>query len=357
MADTVGPGAAYDVVSPAPRDSWSHLLGLSPDALAFQTPAWVDALEAVTRYRDASRLYTLANGRQLVLPLVATPWLGVTTFSTAASLPYGWGFGGVLAPDGVTPADLELVLGDIARLPFMRTSIRASPLLAGLWPPASHFPRLVRVPRRAHILPLDGGWEAIWSQRFTGEARTAVRKAERSALTIESGSDSRLVDAFYALYRISMERWSHLSPLPPRVARWRTQRREPAAKFHAVAERLDEACRIWLASKSGRPVAAVVVLTHGDHASYWRGAMNESVAGPTRANYLLHRASIQAACAAGCRFYHMGETGASASLAQFKTRFGAEPHDYFEYRLERLPLTPAASALRAAAHLPGEGFR
>jgi hypothetical protein len=35
----------------------------------------------------------------------------------------------------------------------------------------------------------------------------------------------------------------------------------------------------------------------------------------------------------------MGETGASESLAHFKSRFGALPYDYAEYRVERLPLT------------------
>ena len=35
----------------------------------------------------------------------------------------------------------------------------------------------------------------------------------------------------------------------------------------------------------------------------------------------------------------MGETGPSDSLAQFKTRFGAQPYPYAEYHLERLPIT------------------
>jgi hypothetical protein len=42
----------------------------------------------------------------------------------------------------------------------------------------------------------------------------------------------------------------------------------------------------------------------------------------------------------------MGDTGASASLAQFKTRFGAAPVDYREYHLERIPITSAVKRVR-----------
>jgi lipid II:glycine glycyltransferase (peptidoglycan interpeptide bridge formation enzyme) len=74
--------------------------------------------------------------------------------------------------------------------------------------------------------------------------------------------------------------------------------------------------------------------------------MDKELAGPTRANYLLHRLAIEEACAAGCRYYDMGETGVSASLAQFKTRFGARPYAYAEYHLERLPITRASYGAR-----------
>ena len=76
--------------------------------------------------------------------------------------------------------------------------------------------------------------------------------------------------------------------------------------------------------------------------------MNKELAGPTRANYLLHRLAIEDACAAGCRCYHMGESGTSKPLAQFKTRFGALPYPYAEYHLETMPLTAVDQALRSA---------
>ncbi len=45
----------------------------------------------------------------------------------------------------------------------------------------------------------------------------------------------------------------------------------------------------------------------------------------------------------------MGESGNSASLAYFKEGFGAEPHRYEEYHLERLPLTQLVERARKVA--------
>ena len=74
--------------------------------------------------------------------------------------------------------------------------------------------------------------------------------------------------------------------------------------------------------------------------------MDKAIAGPTRANDLLHRLAIEDACRHGCRYYHMGESGASASLARFKSGFGAEAHPYAEYYLERFPITALERSLK-----------
>ena len=58
--------------------------------------------------------------------------------------------------------------------------------------------------------------------------------------------------------------------------------------------------------------------------------MDEKLAGKTYANYLLHSMAIKDACSQGCTHYHMGETGGSASLAHFKSRFGATAVPYAE---------------------------
>ncbi|MDQ6804931.1 MAG: GNAT family N-acetyltransferase [Actinomycetota bacterium] len=262
--------------------------------------------------------------------------------------------GGILATGGVGPADVAAVFADLATRPGVRTSVRPNPLHAGAWAAASS-PGAVVVPRLAHVLELGCDFQVAWDKRFTGAARTAVRKAERSGLTVECDTTGRLVPDFYELFERSLERWGRQQREPAALARWRGHRRDSKRKFEIMAQTLGGCCRIWLASKEGRPVAAILVL-QGANAHYTRGAMEKDLAGPTRANYLLHRLAIEDACKAGCRSYHMGESGSSASLAQFKTRFGARAHPYAEYHLERLPLTAIDRAARSVVK-SATGFR
>jgi lipid II:glycine glycyltransferase (peptidoglycan interpeptide bridge formation enzyme) len=250
----------------------------------------------------------------------------------------------LLASEPVRTEDIAAVLTDLRREPGLRTSIRPNPLHGQLWS-AVHGPGLVKVPRTAHVLDLDGGFDRVWKERFTGTARTAVRKAERSDLVVERDTTGRLVPVFYELFELSLARWAEQQHEPTALARLRGHRRDPQSKLEAIARGIGDACRIWVAWLDGRPAASIVVLV-GRNANYTRGAMNKDLAGPTRANYLLQKLAIEDACEAGCPRYHMGETGSSDALAQFKTRFGAVAYDYGEWHLERLPLTRADRWLR-----------
>jgi hypothetical protein len=324
------------VTSPAPRRDWEAILASDPNALVSHTPAWTDFACRSGDYEDASRLYALPGGRRLVVPIVRRRRL-LGRLATEASFPPGWGIGGIVASDGVRPADAAAVFADLAARSVVRTSLRPNPLEAKVWS-AARPPGAVAIPRLAHVLALEGGFGSVWKERFTGTARTAVRKAERSGLTVELDTSGRLVSVLYELFERSLERWAGQQHEPRALARWRAHRRDPLRKFELMARTLGEACRVWVAWAEGQPAAAILVL-QGTNAHYTRGMMDKDIAGPTRANYLLHQLAIEDACNAGCRHYHMGETGSSSSLAQFKTRFGALPHEYAEYHLERLPIT------------------
>jgi len=244
------------VTSPAPRDAWTAVLKASPEALAYQTPAWLDCICALSgKYQDVSRLYLTTDGRRLVLPMVRRAQPAVPkALVPEASLPYFWGTGGLLAEGIVGAADVAAVLADLAGRRVVRTVVRSI---------------------------------ARWSQQG---------------------------------------RWRQ----PPELLR----------KYQLVAAFLGEACRIWVAWFRGEPAAATIVLVQGTNATAWRGAMDHDLAGATGAGYLAERHAIEDACLHGCRYYHFGESP-SASIAFYKSRFGAKPHRYAEYRLESIPLTQA----------------
>lgn len=333
-----------DVVTPVRRQDWDEIVSLSEQSLAFHRPEWMDAICRTSGFAEATRLY-VRPGRRIVVPLARrTGPRGLG--GMVASLPYGWGFGGAIADGPLEDDDVAAITADLTAQGWLRLSVRPDPRFAGPWAPAFG-PHVVRIPRRAHVLDLAGGFDTVWSRRFTSDCRRHVRRAERSGISVEVGHGPAALDVFADLYARSTERWARQAGSAP-VRWWMRARSERRAKFDAAAAALGDALDVWIAREGDRPVAAVVVLSHGSAASYWRGAMDEAAAGRTRANYLLHRLAIEAACQAGRGAYHMGDTGTSASLAQFKTRFGAVAMDYAEFRAERLPLTQGTRVARRA---------
>ncbi len=334
----------FAVTSPAPRALWQEVAAADPLGLVSQTPAWVDTICATGHYRDASRLYEMADGRQIILPLVCEA--GRPAFlATASSFPAAWGMGGLVSRTPVTVADLALIFADLQQRSLLRTLIRPNPLVNDLWAAAAPA-GVIKTARRAHVLDLTGGFGQVWSKRFESKTRNHIRKAERSGLVVECDTTGRLAPVFYGLLEQSFERWGEQQHEPRWLARWRGHQRDPLTKFTAMTKQLGAACRIWVAWANGEPAAAIVVL-QGNNAHYTRGAMHKALAGPTNANDLLQRFAIEDACNAGCRAYHMGESGASTALAQFKSRFGAVEVPYADYRLEKLPITHWDQQLRS----------
>ena len=330
----------------ADRGTWRELLAADGDALLTQTPEWVDALCDDGGYEDVTRMYETAGGRRLVLPMVRKrgPWPASHAFR--GSMPHACGMGGLVAESRPQPEEMAAIAADLAADPALRTGVRPNPLHGDEWAGvAGH--GVVTIPRRAHVIDLTGGEEAAW-KALAQTARRAVRKAERSGLEVRCSADGTLVPAFYELLEQSVVRWAATQHEPVALARWRLHRRDPLSKFEALAARLGEAMKVWVTFKDGAPAAATVVLV-GANASYTRGAMDKELAGPARANDLLQWLAIQDACRTGCRAYHMGESGASRSLARFKEKFGARPYDYRELRFERRGLSRMEAIPRTVA--------
>jgi hypothetical protein len=334
---------AVEVVSPAPRREWLEAWRADPEALPTQHPGWTDAAVAAGRGADASRMYVTSEGRRLILPVVRRPSRGPALVE--ASMPAHWGFGGLVGGGGVGPDDVALVLDDLASRRIACQSIRPNPLLGALY--RGHAPAgSLSVARRAHVLDLRSGIDVVW-KGFADSRRRAIRKAERSGVEVEEDATGRLLPEFFALLEHSEERWARQQHEPAWLARWRARFRDTLPKWQAIARHLDGGCRQWVARHDGRPVASIIVL-FGVNAHYTRGAMDKERAGPLRANDLLMWHAIQAAVATGAGTFHLGESGESRSLADYKERFGARPVDYPELRIERLPITRADGAVRAA---------
>ena len=323
------------VTSPVPQSEWAQIYRSAPDAFPTQSWRWAQALVSAGQFPDRSRLYTFDDGRQALVPLFRRVHRGPVP-GRLWSQPAAWGFGGVVAETRQDAAYLSAILSDLERASPLGVGLRPNPLHAAAWAEAAR--GWTRIERSAHVLDLDGGMASVWESRFKPRTRTAVRKAQSAGMEITCGRSGALIEEFYRLFEQSVVRWAGKQGEPVPLALWRARRRDPVEKFHAMANAMGEGFRLWLARHDGEAVAAIVVLQDAN-AHYTRGAMNEELAGPLSANVLLHYRAIEEACAVGCRSYHMGETGRSEALAQFKSRFGAVAVPYAEYLKERLPVS------------------
>jgi lipid II:glycine glycyltransferase (peptidoglycan interpeptide bridge formation enzyme) len=255
--------------------------------------------------------------------------------------------GGPIAENGIELEEADAVFKHLADQGGMRTSFRPNPLSADIWSlvvPAGS----VAVPHLTHILDLSGGFEKVWTKRFKSATRNKIRKAEKSGLKVECDTTGRSITEFYDLYMGWIERRARERNMPLWLARWLGRWREPYKKFNLVSDAFGEACRVYVAWFDGTPVAASILLIFQEQAFYWRNASDRELTRKTRANDLLQRLMIEDACLAGCRYYHMGESGGVESLMHFKRRFGGQEYHYTEYSLEKIALSKVQQQLQGA---------
>ncbi len=346
-----GPLLIVRVHARAPRDVWRAVLADDPRALPEHTPEWVDAVCAAGPFTDATRLYEFSDGRRFVLPLVRRTGPG-GAIGQLWSLPRSWGPGGLVGPH-LDPDIVRSVVDDLASLRAVRVVVRPDPLREE-WQKVAVHPKVHASPRRAHVLDLAEGLDGVRA-RLPALTRRNLRTAERLGVRVEVDRDGSLLPVYHRLYDLSVERWAAKQNEPVALARWRGTRRDPVGKFDVIAKHMGEAFRHYVAYDGSTPAAAIIVL-FGRTASYARGAMDRDVAARVRANDLLQWVAIQDACAAGCTYYHLHETGESQSLARFKERLGAVSVEYCDYRIERFPVTKVDTALRSVVK-KAIGFR
>ena len=330
----------YKVVSPAPRARWRELLGQDPDALPSHAPEFIDAMCARSLWRDASRLYMTDEGRSFVLPMVR---FGPARrfFAVEASPRPGWGYGGIVAPGGVTSADLAVVADDFARHRPLRRTIRPNPSQVEAW---STFTGMQRVPTMAHVIDLESGLDDVY-KRFNRNAKRNIKIAEKAGVVVEIDRTGRLLRDFFTMYEMSSSRWASQQNEPQWIARLRYHHQDSIEKWQTISEHLGPRCAVLIARVDGQPAAGGILLFGAD-AHYTRAAMNAELAAPTRATDALEWEVIKEASASGARRLHTGHS-ATPGVAAFKERFGAVRIAYDEFFSERLPFRRADAAIRS----------
>lgn len=336
--------AVMRVTSPVPAERWQAVYAADREAIPYQSPGWTQALCADGLYADASRCYECDDGRTLVLPLVRRR--GVPgRLVTAGSLPMA--MGGLVADGPVGVEDIRAVLRDLAALPFAALRIRPNPRVGILWSQASRHAAL-RIPRRAHVVPVSRPVEEIRSQLLSNSIRKAVDRAVRNGLEVAWDTTGSRLGVFEELYDRSVERWARRQHEPLSLSRWRMERATRAPGLAATARCMAGVWRMGVVEIGGRPAAAAIVLIEpGGNANGFRMAMDADIVGRSGAGYLVQLAALEEASRAGCRFFHLGESGQAEGLSSHKERMGGIPVDYEELVFERLPVARADRLLRS----------
>jgi hypothetical protein len=339
--------SSMTVETPAPRDAWDAIARSDPSATATQSVAFRDAILASGQYRDMSRLYSFPSGTRVIMPLTRRRgW--PSRLAIAESWSADWGFCGPICEGGqIAASEAAAVLQDVARLGTLAAEIRLGRLPDRTWLTAAG--QFTVDDAGCYVLDLDGGFEEVWQHKFRSGARRAVRKAEQSTLKVDIDRNGQLLSTFYGLYETSIHRWAAMQHEPVWLTRRRMTRAVSPSVLALVAKSFGDACTTWVARLDGEPVASIITLAYGNCMKFWRGAMDKDLAGPVRANNLLHRLAIEEACQGGYRFYDMGYSVPGSSLARFKESNGASLQLMQTLRTERIPIRAAERVARTFA--------
>ena len=328
-----------DVVSPAPRSAWREVLAGDPGATALQTPEYFSAALAGTHGRDASRLYMLADGRRLVLPMIRQRTIPGVRLE--ADFPGGYGHGGMIATGGLRSSDVAAVVGESARQRVQHPDRRG---------PSHRRPVGVRPAGLEWSSPVAGSRSSTWtadsrrSWRTSSAARCgrASIAPRGSGVEVEVDTTGRLARTFYEIYLTWVEHWVKKSKLPDALARFQAKREERWQKFATVTGTMGEQCRIFVARHQGVPVASAITFVHGAHAIGWRSYSLRDTGLRLGANSFTQAMAIKNAAESGCRYFDLGQSGGVEDLLRYKRSLGAEPREVVDLRIE----SPRARRLR-----------
>ena len=303
---------------------WSELVHRHASATVFHTIGWLKALSSSYGFRPIAFTTSpaeaaLANG---VVFAEIRSWL---TGARLVSLP----FSDHCEPLGTDGDALTEIVAYLAR---ERTAngwayVEIRPLQVrpesgnGLHPSASHW---------LHSLDLQAGAGRVFQSFHKDSIQRKIRRAEREGVVCETGRSEPLLREFYGLLVKTRRRHR----LPPQPFPW----------FANLVSSLGESVTVFVARHRGRPIAAIVTLSHGGTLVYKYGASDEGFHALGGMPFLFWTA-IQDACARGCKTLDFGRSDSdNIGLLTFKDRLGAHRSRLTYWRQ---PAAAAESRLRA----------
>ena len=316
-----------ELVNPLADNGWEKTITMHRDATIFHSTAWARVLVDTYGHRPCYAQMSL-NGNLLAL----FPFMEVRSALTkirGVCLPFS-DYCAPLLFSSVAGEFLSQKLQQIAReRRWSYFEVRShSTIPAAVAASESYY---------GHFLDLKIGGDAL-KANFSSSVQRAVRKAERSGLSVSIQSDENAMATFYKLHLRTRRRHG----VPP----------QPWSFFLNIQRHLIVAGHgfIVIVESKKRPLAAAVFFKFGRRAIYKFGASDERLQ-ELRANNLAMSDGIKNLADAGAEILHFGRTEKeNEGLRRFKLSWGATEEEirYARFEME--------SGSWKAAHPAGAGL-
>lgn len=300
--------ADAQILDPRSDSEWDADVLSHPEHTFFHSAAWADVLCRTYGHRCSYLRLTEAGKLLALVPLLAVE--SRVTGRRAVCLP----FTDRCSPLEFSPCGRPAVRDQLAQMAHRQdwkyVELRGDLANAACEAPPTFY---------GHTLDLTAGAEALLAG-FDTSVRRAIRKAERSQLTVGVADTLASVEQFYRLHVRTRRRHG----VPPQPFSFFSNIHEAAIK-----RGLGFVVHARLAS---RPIAGAIFLRFGTHAVYKFGASDERLQ-ELRGNNLVMWEGIKQLVADGSHTLHFGRTDCHQDgLRRFKRAWGAREEPIFYSR-------------------------
>ena len=301
-------------VNPTERSDWDESLAACPGASFFHKSAWAKVLTGAYGYVPAYFASHESGVCRALLPLMEVDsWM---TGRRGVGLPFTDDCEPLYSDIGSGKKLIQSAFefGRARRWKYVEFR-GGRGLFEGVQPSLSFY---------GHRLDLTGDEDRLFA-RLESSVRRAIRKSEKSGLTVEVSQSMPAMRTYYALHCQTRKKHG----MPPQSFGFFQNVHE-----HVVSRNMGI---IVLACYQGNPVAGAIHFHSDGQAIYKFGASDETFQQLRGSNLVMWEA-IKWLARNGSKSLHFGRTSiANEGLRKFKLGWGAEEHrmDYFKYDLQK----------------------
>ncbi len=288
------------LLDPSVDSEWDQLVLSHPEATFFHSSAWARTLIKTYGHKPFYLSFSKCHALQALVPMMEIS--SAFTGRRSVSLP----FSDFCSPLLFQKGDNSFILSKLSALAsehaWKHFELRDPRSLEMVIDPAIQY--------FSHSLDLRQGPDALFGG-FSSPVRRAIRKAEKSKLSVQVSQSWQSVRQFYRLHTYTRRRHG----LPP----------QPLSFFRNLYEEamLTEHGFVVQATLEKRCVAAAIYFLFGRTALYKYGA-SDAAAHELRANNLVMWEAIRVLAQDACDCLHFGRTSlTNAGLRRFKLGWGA----------------------------------